>query len=50
MKEYIKPTYEMEGVETNDVIMASIQDAGTDVVGGVSGKKGIFETLFEEIF
>ena len=50
MKKYIKPTYEMEGIETEDIVLASqIQDAGTGTVGGVTGNKGIFESLFENL-
>ena len=51
MKEYIKPTYEMEGIETEDVVLASrIRDAGEGTVGNISGEKGILDTLFESIF
>ena len=52
MKKYIQPTYKMEGVETEDVILSSImiKDAGTATVGNITGEKGLFETDFSDIF
>ena len=52
MKKYVQPTYEMEGVETEDIILASsgIQSAGTDKLGSIEGNKGVFQTDFDFIF
>ena len=49
MKKYIRPSCEIEKLETTDVIMASIQDAGEGTVGTVTGKKGVFESAFTDI-
>ena len=51
MKMYIAPLYEAEEVKTSDAIMSSaIKSAGEATVGNITGEKGIFESLFEEIF
>lgn len=50
MEKYIKPTYEVEGIETEDIVLASkIKDAGTSTLGDVTGEKGVFESLFGDI-
>ena len=52
MKKYISPSYEMDGVETQDVMLTSpaIRDAGTDKLGSIEGNKGVFQTDFDFIF
>lgn len=49
MKKYTKPTYIMEGVETEDIILASImiKNAGVDENGNTIGA---YETNFSDIF
>lgn len=52
MKNYVKPTYKMEGVETEDVVLASlmVKNAGVDTLGNITGDKGLFEADFGDIF
>ena len=50
MKEYVRPSCEIEKLETIDVIMASIQDAGEGTLGTVTGEKGVFSSTFNSIF
>lgn len=51
MKKYIAPSYEVQNVETNDIILASaIKDAGEGTVGDITGSKGVFESSFTSIF
>ena len=51
MKKYIKPLYQSEKIETEDIMNASqIVDAGQDEMDNISGNKGIVETLFDKIF
>ena len=52
MKNYVKPTYKMEGIETEDVILASImvRDAGTATMENITGEAGIFEVDYSNIF
>lgn len=50
MKKYVTPLYEAQIVETKDIILASeIKDAGEATVGEITGKKGVFESLFTSI-
>ena len=51
MVKYTKPTYEKEGVETEDIILASmmIMAAGEDTLGTITGQKAIASTLFSSI-
>ncbi len=51
MIKYIKPTYEREGIETEDVILASmnIVAAGEDTLGDITGQKAVAYTLFSSI-
>ena len=48
---YMKPTYEVELIESADVITAStdIEDAGEATVGSITGDKGIFSSWFDSI-
>ena len=52
MEKYIKPSYVVEGVETEDVILASImvKDGGVAVLGSIEGEKGLFEADYNDIF
>lgn len=51
MRKYIEPIYQREEIETEDIMNASsITDAGNDEMGDISGDKGIFETIFDNIF
>ena len=51
MKGYIKPTYERESIETEDVILSSvtIQAIGEDTLGNITGQKAVASTLFSSI-
>lgn len=46
MKKYVEPIYEIDSIETEDIMSASIQDGGQGTVGNISGDKGIFNTDF----
>ena len=51
MRKYIEPIYQSEEIETDDIMSASsITNAGNDEMGDISGDKGIFETIFDNIF
>ena len=43
MRKYEKPSYETEMLEANDIIMASIEDAGEATLGNITGEKAIFK-------
>lgn len=52
MIEYVKPTYEKEGVETSDVILASlgINHVGVGTLGNITGAKAEVSASFEDLF
>ena len=51
MRRYIEPIYQREEIETEDIMNASgITNAGNDEMGDISGDKGLFETIFDNIF
>lgn len=54
MKNYISPNYELENIESSDVITASIEDNGESTYQykgqTVNGNKGTFAGWFNEIF
>ena len=51
MKKYIKPLYEMERVETEDIVLASLQVSDQEVtVGNVTGKKVSFDVSFDDLW
>ena len=51
MKKYIKPSYEMDDVKTEDIILGSIMitGAGVDTLGGITGEKANLTTSFESL-
>ena len=51
MKEYIAPAYEIQAVETTDIMTPSaIKDEGTGTLGHISGNKGSFALDFDSVF
>lgn len=49
MKKYVTPTYKTEVVLTQDIVLASVQDAGQGTVGNITGDKAIFSNSFENL-
>lgn len=52
MMEYVKPAYEKEGVETSDVILASlgIVSVGEGTLGNITGAKAQVSASFDDLF
>ena len=52
MKKYIAPAYDMQAVETEDILLTSpiIKDEGEATLGSVTGYKGSFSTDFNSLF
>ena len=50
MKSYVKPTYEGEGIVTEDIMLTSIISEGEGTVGNITGTKGAVAALFDKIF
>ena len=52
MKKYIQPTYKMEGVEAEDVILtsASVIYVGEATLGNITGSKVEVSTSFDDLF
>lgn len=51
MKKYIKPLYEMERVETEDIMLISLQVSDQEVtVGNIMGKKVSFDVSFDDLW
>ena len=52
MKKYVSPIYDLQSVETEDVMLVSpiIKDEGTSTLGNISGYKGSFSADFDSIF
>ena len=50
MEKYTQPSYIVEQVEVNDIVLASsLQDAGQGTVGNITGDKAIFSNDFSAI-
>ena len=50
MKEYIKPTYFIEAVETADIMLPSLEALdGEYTVGNITGSKAVFNTSFSDL-
>lgn len=52
MTEYVKPTYNKEGIDTSDIILASLSVAhvGEGTLGNISGAKAEVSTDFNSLF
>ena len=52
MRKYVKPAYEMEGVETADVILASasVLYVGEGTLGNIKGPKVEVSSDYEDLF
>ena len=52
MIKYVKPTYETEGVEVNDVILASalLQFVGEGTLGNITGNKAQISMDYSTLF
>ena len=52
MKSYIKPSYELENIEAQDVVLASVlvEDLGTGTLGEITGKKVQASMSFDSLF
>ena len=50
MKNYVKPSYEVQGFEAEDIMLTSIISEGEATVGAVTGNKGTVAALFDKIF
>lgn len=51
MKNYIKPSYELEEIEATDVVLTSIgiEYIGEGTLGGVTGPKGQVAMSFNDL-
>lgn len=50
MKEYVKPTYSRENVETVDILLPSLEVLnGEYTVGNITGTKAVFNTSFSDL-
>ena len=51
MKKYVKPSYDVQRVDVDDVILASmvITDAGVATLGSITGEKAEVSTSFESL-
>lgn len=51
MKKYIEPAYEVDCLETADIILASItiEDLGEATIGNITGKKGVATMDFNDL-
>ena len=51
MKKYIQPSYEMEGVKTEDIMLTSIMisSSGSDTLGSITGERANLTTSFEDL-
>lgn len=51
MIKYVTPSYEKEGIETEDIILTSltIKAIGEDTLGDITGQKAVVSTLFSNI-
>ena len=50
MKNYVKPSYEAQGFEAEDIILTSIVNEGEATVGTVTGIKGTVNAVFNKLF
>lgn len=51
MKSYIKPSYEIENIEAQDVVLTSIgiEYIGEGTLGGITGAKGQVAMSFNDL-
>ena len=51
MKSYIKPSYEIENIEAQDVVLTSIgiEYIGEGTLGGITGSKGQVAMSFNDL-